>query len=240
MLQVFGLLITYCYKKANSFFTDIINKFDEVLLNETMEKYENKFVNSSNSPLLKKVDQVLRKLIESNKDFVEDENFDLEWACSVLDDDKLDLFVIDEMKFIITTKAVLQLCQNEHQLAYVVANALAHFLLKHKREPVSTFLSFYMLNPNFFLQFSFQILDLIIYGLVTSYFTCLVVLHCFPEQTSFKTSVLLRFLTKLIMQQVGCFIDSTKKWMTFCATAKHSKKRQIELLYNYWLELVLT
>lgn len=116
---------------------DIINKFDEVLLNETMEKYENKFVNSSNSPLLKKVDQVLRKLIESNKDFVEDENFDLEWACSVLDDDKLDLFVIDEMKFIITTKAVLQLCQNEHQLAYVVANALAHFLLKHKREPLS-------------------------------------------------------------------------------------------------------
>lgn len=103
-----------------------------------MKNYENKFINPNNSPLLKKVDQVLRKLIVSNKDFVEDENFDIDWACSVLDDDKLDLFVIDEMKFIIATKAVLQMCQNEHQLAYVVANALAHFLLKHKREPVST------------------------------------------------------------------------------------------------------
>lgn len=125
------------YFTKQSFFSEIINKYDETILNETLKNYENKFVDSNNSPLVKKVDQVLRKLIESNKDFVEDENFDIEWACSVLDDEKFDLFVIDEMKFIITTKAVLQFCKNEHQLAYVVANALAHFLLKHKREPVS-------------------------------------------------------------------------------------------------------
>lgn len=101
-----------------------------------MTKYEGKFVSSSN-PLTQNLDRVLRNLIGANKEFVEDERFDKSWSSIVIDDDKFYLEVNDEMKFVILTKPVAQMCQNEHQLAYLLANALAHFILKHKREPVS-------------------------------------------------------------------------------------------------------
>ena len=148
---------------------ELIKKMDQVILDETLEKYAEKFVESS-SPLVKTLDRVLQMLIESNKDFVEDENFDLNWTCTMIDDrDKFDLFVMDDMKFITLTKAVAQVCQNEHQLAYLMANALAHFLLKHKREPVSKRPAclLQVLSTSSFIS-SYQTSSLTIYGLVIS------------------------------------------------------------------------
>lgn len=118
-------------------FIGFIKKIDEIILNEIMVKYQDKFIPSS-SQVIQNLDGIMSKLIKSNQNFVEDENFDLQWTCIVVDDDqKFDLVVNDEMKFIILSKATLQLCQNDDQRAYLLSNALAHFLLKHKREPVS-------------------------------------------------------------------------------------------------------
>ena len=141
-----------------SLYKVLIKKNDEVILNEILTKYDGKFVKASSS-LVQALDQVMQTIIESNKEFVEDENFDLNWTCTVIDDDQqYDLIVNDEMKFVITTKATAQLCQNEHQLAYLVANALAHFVLKHKRESVSfnrfcTFFNHILFSINTYFRF---------------------------------------------------------------------------------------
>ncbi|KAJ6216256.1 hypothetical protein RDWZM_007413 [Blomia tropicalis] len=115
---------------------EILEKYDEIVLSDIMSKYEGKFVDSK-TPSIINLDQILNKLISMNKEFVNDENFNLEWLCVIIDDDqKQELVVDDSMKFVIMTKATLQLCENEHQMAYLLANAMGHYILKHKREPV--------------------------------------------------------------------------------------------------------
>lgn len=137
-MKVSCVHFSYNYIKINYLFyiKEILEKYDEIVLSDIMSKYEGKFVDSK-TPSIINLDQILNKLISMNKEFVNDENFNLEWLCVIIDDDqKQELVVDDSMKFVIMTKATLQLCENEHQMAYLLANAMGHYILKHKREPV--------------------------------------------------------------------------------------------------------
>ena len=105
-----------------------------------MEEYKGKFASSEN-PLIVKCDQLLAHLIKSNINaFTDDGEVELQWSSFVIDEDNFILETIEADHFVFISKSLIELCDNEHQLAYVLAHSLAHHILKHKVEPVYKYL----------------------------------------------------------------------------------------------------
>jgi len=103
---------------------------------ELLQKYEksNLFLPSTDD-YVKRLDRVVDKIIHSNKDI--EGLGELIWTPSVVDDDnRCDILILKESGYIIVFKKLMDLCETDDQLAYVLAHQLSHLLLDHRREPV--------------------------------------------------------------------------------------------------------
>lgn len=117
---------------------EIYDDYEEILVKHLTDTLESKFITSSDA-IVKKMDTLIQRIIKANAEYVEADKFDLNWSGSVLDTNQLVLYLINSMQFIIGSKQLVDQCENDDQLAYIIANALAHSLLKHRREWVSFF-----------------------------------------------------------------------------------------------------
>lgn len=115
-----------------------------------LKEYEGKFLPSSDERI-KKADSILKRLIQNNKDSIGESEEPQDWCTFIYPNEKVEAEYISSKRFILLSDSLVKLCDNEHQLAFVLANTLAHHLLKHKLEPVSfyhfrTFFSNYIIN----------------------------------------------------------------------------------------------
>lgn len=132
-----------------------------------MKRYEGRFC--TDKALIQRCDQIMQKIIKFNKDYVNNEDFNMAWCTAIVDNGAdLQLHLIGSSKFLILSKALVELCQNDHQLAYLISHSLAHFLLKHSREPVS-FVFYEIFYQLFELSFQFQLTNLKPYQLWTGF-----------------------------------------------------------------------
>ncbi|KAH7638049.1 metalloendopeptidase oma1-like protein [Dermatophagoides farinae] len=120
---------------------DTINElYEQLLLNDLLVEYDGKFLQSSHKSI-QMCDKILKKLIETNKEYIDDEkHIDTTWSTIIIDDDDEHFYsqTICSEKFLILTKKLVDLCDDdEHQLAYLIAHSLSHVILKHYREPLS-------------------------------------------------------------------------------------------------------
>lgn len=113
--------------------------YEQLLLNDLLVEYDGKFLQSSHKSI-QMCDKILKKLIETNKEYIDDEkHIDTTWSTIIIDDDDEHFYsqTICSEKFLILTKKLVDLCDDdEHQLAYLIAHSLSHVILKHYREPV--------------------------------------------------------------------------------------------------------
>ena len=80
------------------------------------------------------MDKVLAKLIRDNKESIDDERLEGHFSCILFDEKTPQALTLDPQKFFVFTTGLIDLCQNENELAYVIAKSLSHYILKHKRE----------------------------------------------------------------------------------------------------------
>ncbi|KPM10579.1 metalloendopeptidase OMA1-like protein [Sarcoptes scabiei] len=111
---------------------------DEMMLDEILTKFQGKCVESQ-SPILKQCDRILRELIESNKQSIDDDHIDRAWSIILVDDDRFafDSELVYSDKFIILSKKLIDFCDNQDQIAYLIGHMISHAVLKHYREPIS-------------------------------------------------------------------------------------------------------
>ncbi len=100
---------------------------------DMIEIYKNHFLPSND----KKVDRVMKiaiKLIQSNKDL--EQIHEKKWTISVINDPNVrNAFVIPTGKIFLFT-GILDICDNDEQLAVIIAHEIAHALLSHGSEQV--------------------------------------------------------------------------------------------------------
>jgi hypothetical protein len=115
---------------------ELIEELENDLFNDLYNKYEktNSFI-ASTDDCVKRLDNCVNHLIQTNNDIKGlGESI---WTPVVVNDDNVcDLIVIKSSGTIFAFKKMLDLCESDDELAYVLAHQFSHMLLDHKREPV--------------------------------------------------------------------------------------------------------
>ena len=115
----------------------LADQIEKDILNEIFAKNmkSGSFLPSTH-PVVKRLDNCFDKLIESNNDLEFFENGI--WSPIVINDENFtDVIVLKESQNVFVSKKVLDLCQTDDELAYILAHQLSHVLLDHNREPIA-------------------------------------------------------------------------------------------------------
>jgi hypothetical protein len=89
----------------------------------------------STDPSVKRLDRCVDRLIGANDDL--DVIGDGKWTPVVIDNHHmLDVIVLKESQNIFISRKLLDLCETDDELAYLLAHQLSHSMLDHSREPV--------------------------------------------------------------------------------------------------------
>ncbi|CAG2101536.1 unnamed protein product [Medioppia subpectinata] len=90
----------------------------------------------SSDPAVKRMDRCVERIINANNDI--DVIGDGNWTPVVINNDQLlDIIVLKESHNIFISKKILDLCETDDELAYLLCHQLSHVMLDHTREPTT-------------------------------------------------------------------------------------------------------
>ena len=114
------------------------------IFKEIFNKYmESGMFLPSTHEAVKRLDRCVDRLVESNADL--DLIGDGIWTPVVINDDKIcDVVILKDSRNIFVYKKLLDLCETDDELAYVLCHELSHLMMDHNREPITYIPIYYM------------------------------------------------------------------------------------------------
>lgn len=116
---------------------DMVKEIETDIFQEIFTKnMESKSFLPSTHPSVKRLDRCVDRLIGANSDL--DLIGDGIWTPVVIDDDRVcDVVILKDSRNIFVYRKLLDLCETDDELAYVLSHQLSHLMMDHNRELVA-------------------------------------------------------------------------------------------------------